>query len=382
MIIRSWDVPRTPFQAVFAILVAAVFFLSGSSSTERVPAPATPVIADSSPHDTQLKLDEGTSLDLTPSPPDQNDFVIGRDIAANIKPAAPDMAASVMGPRVPDLDQVREYLWSVYQRSGAKLDSHGDFTWKDAAAAARLGLSIEEYVIGGMDPDFREQLFAAGQALDAARIDWTILSAFRDDYRQSLAVGFKAQAGNSFHGGSAATGGYGHGCAVDLASTDGLSNYMVWNWLDQYGEQFGLHRPLSRIDPAHVQPSARWHGLASRLRDERVGVRPGLSSLNTFLSDLGEPTVASFAEHFSDAGLSEEQFYCVHPRAAEESHTGGILTHLKAVITPPPGSGAERNRSKTTLRTAGVTGHRVTRRSPSENVGSHAKLKGGPHLAS
>jgi hypothetical protein len=383
MIKRTLDVtsPSTSFQAVSAILLAAIFALTESSSIDDERVPATLVIADSSRHQTGLKLDEGTSLDLMPSPPDEKDFVLALDIAANIEPSAPDMDASAMGPRVPDIDQVREYLWSVYQRSSAKLDSHGDFTWKDAAAAARLGLSIEEYVIGGIDPDFREQLFAAGQALDAAGIDWTILSAFRDDYRQSLAVGFKAQAGNSFHGGSAATGGYGHGCAIDLASTDGLSNYMVWNWLDQYGELFGLHRPLSRIDPAHVQPSARWHGLASRLRNERVGVHPDLSSRNPIGSDLGEPIVASFAEHFSDAGLSEEQFNCVHPPPAEESHAGGILTHLKAVITPPPGSGAERIRSKATRRTFGVTGHRVTRRSPSEHLGSHAKLKGGPHLA-
>src|ERR1700676_2271179 len=58
----------------------------------------------------------------------------------------------------------------------------------------------EDLLAGGMDPDFREQLFAAGQALDAAGVSWTILSAFRDDYRQSLAVGFRESVGNSFHG--------------------------------------------------------------------------------------------------------------------------------------------------------------------------------------
>src|SRR5580704_13481191 len=107
------------------------------------------------------------------------------------------------------------------------------FPWRLAAAAARMDLSIQEYVIDGMDPDFRELLFHAGQAMDAAGINWTILSAFRDDYRQSLARGYKAHDNNSFHGGSAATGGYGHGCAVDLGSTDGdLFNSIVWNWLE------------------------------------------------------------------------------------------------------------------------------------------------------
>ena len=79
--------------------------------------------------------------------------------------------------------------------------STGDFTWKDASAALRLGMSLETYVIGGMDPDLRELLYRAGLALDAAGIHWTILSAFRDDYRQSLVSGFKAHTDNSLHGG-------------------------------------------------------------------------------------------------------------------------------------------------------------------------------------
>src|SRR6266853_5937073 len=155
MIKRTLDVtsPSTSFQAVSAILLAAIFALTESSSIDDERVPATLVIADSSRHQTGLKLDDGTSLDLMPSPPDEKDFVLALDIAANIEPSAPDLDASAMGPRVPDIDQVREYLWSVYQRSSAKLDSHGDFTWKDAAAAARLGLSIEEYVIGGIDAD-------------------------------------------------------------------------------------------------------------------------------------------------------------------------------------------------------------------------------------
>jgi hypothetical protein len=42
------------------------------------------------------------------------------------------------------------------------VDGHGDFRWKDVSAAGRSGLSVEDYVIGGLDPDFRELLFAAG----------------------------------------------------------------------------------------------------------------------------------------------------------------------------------------------------------------------------
>jgi hypothetical protein len=54
------------------------------------------------------------------------------------------------------VDEVKAYLWSVYQRSPTKVDGHGDFMWKDLSAAGRLGLSVENYVIGGLDPDFRE----------------------------------------------------------------------------------------------------------------------------------------------------------------------------------------------------------------------------------
>ena len=118
------------------------------------------------------------------------------------------------------MDEVDEYLWEVYQRAPAKRDGSGDFTWKDPAAAKRFGMPMPEYVIRGMDPDFREQLFHAGRAMDAAGIRWSMLSAFRDDYRQSIASGLHASASNSLHGGKRRTGGYGHGQAVDVTSAD------------------------------------------------------------------------------------------------------------------------------------------------------------------
>jgi hypothetical protein len=167
------------------------------------------------------------------------------------------------------VDEVKAYLWGVYQRSSTKIDGHGDFTWKDIVAADVWGLSMEDYVVGGMDADFQELLFAAGRAMDMAGINWTILSGFRDDFRQGLASGLRARGGNSFHGGSTATGGYGHGCAADLASSDGSSDDKLWSWLDRHSQQFGLHRPLPGIDPAHVQPIAGWRRLAEKLRDER-----------------------------------------------------------------------------------------------------------------
>src|SRR5215470_11048378 len=53
------------------------------------------------------------------------------------------------------MDEVDDYLWEVYQRLPIKKDGTGDFTWKDPAAARRMGLALQDYVIGGMDPEFR-----------------------------------------------------------------------------------------------------------------------------------------------------------------------------------------------------------------------------------
>lgn len=228
------------------------------------------------------------------------------------------------------LDKISQYLWSVYQRSATKRDSSGDFTWKDEAAAARLGLLTQEYVIGGMDPDFRELLYNLGHSMDAAGINWTILSAFRDDYRQGVAAGFKAHRGYSFHGGSIATGGYGHGCAADLEGTDGNadSNDAVWKWLDQHGAHFGIYRPMRKIDPAHVQPVAGWHERAADLRDKRIVVQKADLPSGTANAALEKPIYPVVASH---AGVTEAQFECErsHHHPAERLRVAGTSSHLR-----------------------------------------------------
>jgi hypothetical protein len=183
---------------------------------------------------------------------------------ASLEPAAPRTK-----PSGSVVDEVEEYLWDVYQRAPIKRDSGGDFSWKDQAAAKRLGMSLSTYVIGGMDRDFREQLYHAGKAMDAAGIHWSMLSAFRDDWRQQIASGFKAHAGNSLHGGSRATGGYGHGRAIDVTSADGKDEE-VWHWVDAHGARFGLRRPMPGVDPAHIQAGGDWHRVALALREGRA----------------------------------------------------------------------------------------------------------------
>jgi len=224
--------------------------------------------------------------------------------ASSSKPASQPDAAFPSAP----VDEVKAYLWSVYQRSPTKVDGHGDFTWKDVSAAGRSGLSVEDYVIGGLDPDFRELLFAAGHAMDAAGVGWTILSGFRDDFRQDLVSGLKARVNNSFHGGSEATGGYRHGCAVDLASVDKLSDDKVWNWVDRKGREFGLFRPLRAADPAHTLPVAGWHDLAAALRNQRLGI-----SAEADPAPLGD-------------AVTLEQYLCIRPLPSDSPPAGAQMT--------------------------------------------------------
>src|SRR5262245_6196529 len=139
---------------------------------------------------------------------------------------------------------IDDYLWSLYERT-PKVDTNkvqerikatvkkkgktrtvtkivtkyviGDFTWKDPIAAQRAGMSLKDYVIGGMDRGFRLKLYRALHTIDEAGFMPGITSAFRDDYRQSIAAGNKAASDSSYPGGSR-RGGYGHGLAADLVS--------------------------------------------------------------------------------------------------------------------------------------------------------------------
>jgi len=182
---------------------------------------------------------------------------------------------------------IDEYLWSLYQRT-PKLDTNKvteriketvkkkgktrtaikivtryvaeDFTWKDPIAAQKAGMSLMDYVIGGMDRGFRLKLYRALRAMDEVGLMPGITSAFRDDYRQSITSGNKAASDNSYHGGSR-HGGYGHGLAADLVSVKGetrtqryASNEELWKWIDLHEEEIGIGRPYLDRDPPHVAP--------------------------------------------------------------------------------------------------------------------------------
>jgi len=182
---------------------------------------------------------------------------------------------------------IDQYLWALYQRT-IKVDSikvherrkvtvrrkgkkvtvtrtftkrvDDNFTWKDPKAAEKAGMPMIDYVIGGMDRSFKLKLFHALHAAEQAGLSPGITSAFRDDYRQSIASGLKAAADRSYHGGSF-RGGYGHGLAADVVSVKGAtrverwaSTETLWKWIDAHGGEFGIGRPYLDRDPPHLAP--------------------------------------------------------------------------------------------------------------------------------
>jgi hypothetical protein len=135
-----------------------------------------------------------------------------------------------------------------------------DFTWKDPHAAEKIGMPMMDYVIGGMDRSFKLKLFHTLHAAEQAGLQPGITSAFRDDYRQSIASGLKAASDRSYHGGSS-RGGYGHGLAADVVSVKGrtkaerwVSTEALWKWIDANGKEYGIGRPYLDRDPPHVAP--------------------------------------------------------------------------------------------------------------------------------
>ena len=182
---------------------------------------------------------------------------------------------------------IDDYLWALYERT-PKVDTNkitervkatvkikgktrtitktvtkyvlGDFTWKDPIAAQKVGMSLKDYVIGGMDRSFKQKLHHAMRQMDEAGFAPGITSAFRDDYRQAIAVGKKAASDSSYHGGSR-RGGYGRGLAADIVSTKGTtrsqrfaSTVEMWKWVDQNEKRLGVGRPYLDRDPPHVGP--------------------------------------------------------------------------------------------------------------------------------
>ena len=160
-----------------------------------------------------------------------------------------------------------------------------DFGWKDPKAAQKAGMSLKDYVIGGMDRDFRGKLYNALRAMDDAGLSPGITSGFRDDYRQELANGNKAAPDSSYQGGSR-RGGYGHGLAADLVSVKGETraerctwSEILWKWIDANEKELGIGRPYLDKDPPHVAPidGKEYAEKRGAAKAQLAGLKPSLS---------------------------------------------------------------------------------------------------------
>jgi hypothetical protein len=226
---------------------------------------------------------------------------------------------------------IDQYLWSVYERA-PKLDTikveeqikttvkkngksrtvtktitkfvNEDFTWKDPDAAEKAGMSVAQYVIGGMDRGFKVRLYHLFRALGDAGLDPGMTSGFRDDYRQSIASGNKAATNRSYHGGSL-RGGYGHGLAADVVSVKGetrsercSSSDRMWKWIDAHGKEFGIGRPYLDKDPPHIAPIDGKEYADKRGVDQKLAEREGTaSSRDAKVAKSAQTPLQQRAEH-------------------------------------------------------------------------------------
>ncbi|HEY0911032.1 MAG TPA: peptidase M15 [Bradyrhizobium sp.] len=237
---------------------------------------------------------------------------------------------------------VDHYLWTLYQRT-PKEDSvkiseqrkvtvkkkhkmvtvtrtftklvDEDFSWKDPKAAEHFGKTLDDYVIGGMDRDFKLKLVQMLRAADAAGLAPGITSAFRDDYRQSIASGLKAADNRSYHGGSL-RGGYGHGLAADIVSVNGAtraerltSSETLWKWVDAHGMEFGIGRPYLGRDPPHVGPidgkEYADHHPGMKARQARAAAKPIAKPVNGLASRDDRNVPSSVPKRARAAGSSK-----------------------------------------------------------------------------
>jgi D-alanyl-D-alanine carboxypeptidase len=252
---------------------------------------ATPVSREPDPVVTAALTDPSATTETTP--PEAAPDPAAKMAMATPEPVDTNPAAAAAGTgEVPGdcaaTDScVDHYLWTLYQRT-PKEDSvkeqqqkqvsvkrkgkmvtvtrtvttlaDEDFGWKDPKAADHVGMPVTDYVIGGMDREFKQRLFHLLRAAEQAGLVPGITSAFRDDYRQSIASGLKAANERSYHGGSL-RGGYGHGIAADIVSINGETRQQrlnasqtLWAWVDKHGKEFGMGRPYLNRDPPHVAP--------------------------------------------------------------------------------------------------------------------------------
>lgn len=218
-----------------------------------------------------------------------------------------------------------EYLCEVYKRTPTKNDG-SDFTWKDIAAAKRKGMEVCAFVIGGMAPELKERLLAFGKAADGKGLKWSMLAGFRDDYRQSIATGFKARTGYSQHGGSKVTNGYGDGRAIDITAIGPIGPVLAL--VDSIGRRLGLIRPYKGNDPNHVQLS----------QPTQVAVTHAKPQKQRFAKIKGAEHKARYAKRFKQqvAARQQNDFFALfdfvdHGSTRAKPQHSGKMQRLRSV---------------------------------------------------
>ena len=263
---------------------------------------------------------------------------------------------------------IDEYLWSLYERT-PKVDTNkvteqikttvknkkgktrtvtktitnyvvADFGWKDPIAAQKVGMSLKDYVIGGMDRGFKLKLFRALRVMDDAGFMPGITSAFRDDYRQSIASGNKAASDSSFHGGSR-RGGYGHGLAIDLVSVKGATRLQrfaaseeLWKWVDAHETELGVGRPYLDRDPPHIGAIDGREYAAKRGRSpaRKIAKNEGASGAKSTASTPPSARKIAKNEDTSDAKSTAS----MPPSARKIANNQGTSGTKSAASTQPP----------------------------------------------
>jgi hypothetical protein len=261
---------------------------SATSATASAPDPAPEKVADAT-----ASVDEKSFV--VASLTDSSQVFPPEAPAAEVTTAEPAPDAALPAVTTIEINEeclvaeicIDRYLWALYERAPkvdaikveerrkVKVKRRGktvtvtrtftrrvdeEFGWKDPKAADKAGMAMMDYVIGGMDRTFKLKLFHTLHAAEQAGLQPGITSAFRDDYRQSIASGLKAATDRSYHGGSL-RGGYGRGLAADIVSVKGanraqrwVSTEKLWKWIDANGKDFGIGRPYLDRDPPHVAP--------------------------------------------------------------------------------------------------------------------------------
>jgi hypothetical protein len=170
-----------------------------------------------------------------------------------------------------------------------------------------------------------------------------ITSAFRDDYRQGIAVGNKAASDSSYHGGSR-RGGYGRGLAADLVSVDGAtrtqrwaSTALLWKWIDANERELGIGRPYLHRDPPHVGPIDGKEFIAKRGGRPKVQV----AALQTKKAQAGKRRTAKLATTKPQAAKPKARNAQAAKPEARKPRVAKLETNKPQAAKPEPKKAAK-----------------------------------------